>query len=107
MILQSGTPFYVTSQNPLSLVDTTGATVTAANYASELAAGNIAYAANSGNYSADGDNGSDVPDVVSYKQKHDRKSYQYTGVVDSGIFTHAQFAAPAVSVHRAQRETRR
>jgi TonB dependent receptor len=97
LILQSGTPFYVTSQNPLSLVDTTGVTVTTANYASELAAGNITYAPNSGNYSADGDNGSDVPDAVSYKQKHDRKSYQYTGAVDSGVITHAQFAAPAFS----------
>jgi hypothetical protein len=95
LILQSGTPFYVTSPNSLALVDTTGATVTAANYASELAAGNIAFAPNSGNYAADGDNGPDVPDVVSYKQKHDRKSYQYTGVVDSGIFTHSQFATPA------------
>jgi hypothetical protein len=95
MILQSGTPFYVTSNNSLSLVDTTGATVTAANYASELAAGHITFAANSGNYSADGDNGSDVPDVVSYNQKHDRKSYKYTGQVDSGVITHAQFKAPA------------
>jgi hypothetical protein len=94
-ILQSGTPFYVTSQNPLALVDTADVTVTAANYASELAAGHFAYAPNSGNYPADGDNGSDVPNVASYKQKHDRKSYQYTGAVDSGIFTHAQFTQPA------------
>ena len=102
MILQSGAPFYVTSNNSLSLVDTTGATVTSANYASELAAGHIAFAANSGNYSADGDNGSDVPNVVSYNQKHDRKSYKYTGVVDSGIFTHAQFAAPAFAAGGAE-----
>ncbi|HEX4030723.1 MAG TPA: TonB-dependent receptor [Terracidiphilus sp.] len=102
LILQSGNPFYVTSQNPLSLVDTTGVTVTAANYASELAAGNITYAANSGNYSADGDNGSDVPNVLSYKQKHDRKSYEYTGAVDSGIITHSQFAAPAFAAGGAE-----
>lgn len=102
MILQSGTPFYVTSGNSLSLIDTTGVTVTSDNYASELAAGNIAYAGNSGNYSADGDNGSDVPDVTSYHQKHDRKSYQFTGVVDSGIITHAQFAVPAFSANGAQ-----
>ena len=102
MILQSGTPFYVTSGNSLSLVDTTGAIVTAANYASELAAGNITFAGNSGNYSADGDNGSDVPNVLSYHQKHDRKSYQFTGVVDSGIITHSQFAAPAFAVGGAQ-----
>ncbi len=102
MILQSGTPFYVTSNNSLSLIDTTGVTVTTANYASELAAGNITYAANSGNYSADGDNGSDVPDVLSYHQKHDRKSYQFTGVVDSGVITHAQFAAPKFSPNGAE-----
>jgi Carboxypeptidase regulatory-like domain len=102
MILQSGTPFYVTSNNSLALTDTTGVTVTAANYASELAAGNISYAANSGNYSADGDNGSDVPDVISYHQKHDRKSYQFTGVVDSGIISHAQFAAPTFAAGGSQ-----
>jgi hypothetical protein len=110
LILQSGTPFYVTSQNSLSLYDTTGVTVTAANYASELAAGNITYAATSGNYSADGDygpnsnssEGGDVPNVLSYSQKHNRKSYQYTGVVDSGVITHAQFAAPAFNVNGAE-----
>jgi hypothetical protein len=102
MILQSGTPFYVVSGNSLALVDTTGVAVTADNYDSELAAGNITYAGNSGNYSADGDNGTDVPDVLSYHQKHDRKSYQFTGVVDSGIISHAQFAAPAFSAGGAQ-----
>jgi hypothetical protein len=102
LILQSGNPFYVTSQNPLVLVDTSGVTVTAGNYAQELAAGNITYAGNSGNYSADGDNGSDVPNVLSYKQKHDRKSYEYTGVTDSGIFSHAQFAPPSFSAAGVQ-----
>ena len=98
-VLQSGTPFFVYNPNPLALVDTAGVTVNAANYQSELAAGHIGFAPNSGNYSADGDNNpsgvGDVPDVVSYHQKHDRKSYQYTGVVDAGIITHAQFAQPA------------
>jgi hypothetical protein len=93
-ILQSGTPFFISNSNPLALVDTTGVTVTASNYAAELAAGNITFAPNSGNYSADGDN-FNIPDVVSYKQKHDRKSYQYTGVVDSGVVSHSQFAQPA------------
>ena len=92
-ILQSGNPFFVGAYNPLSLVDTAGVTVTAANYQSELAAGHFAYAANSGNYSADGDN-NNVPNVTSYSQKHDRKSYEYTGNVDSGIITHSQFAPP-------------
>jgi len=97
-ILQSGNPFFVYSGNPLSLVDTTGVTVTADNYASELAAGNFAFAGNSGNYSADGDN-YNIPNVTSYSQKHDRKSYQYTGVPDSGVITHSQFAQPAFSAN--------
>jgi Carboxypeptidase regulatory-like domain len=95
-ILQSGNPFYVNAENPLSLIDTAGVTVTQASYQSELAAGHFAYAANSGNYSADGDN-NNVPNVVSYKQKTDRKSYEYTGIVDSGIITHSQFAQPTFS----------
>jgi hypothetical protein len=105
-ILQSGNPFYVSNTNPLSLIDTAGVTVTQANYQSELAAGHIAYSPSSGNYAADGDNSvvgannntltnwGNVPDVVSYSQKHARKSYQYTGAVDAGIITHAQFAQP-------------
>jgi hypothetical protein len=92
-ILQSGNPFYVYNNNPLALVDTAGVTVTSANYASEVAAGHIAFAANSGNYAADGLN-HNIPNAVSYKQKKDRKSYQYTGVVDSGIISHAQFTQP-------------
>jgi hypothetical protein len=96
-VLQSGNPFFVVDSNALALVDTAGVTVTQSNYQSELAAGHIAFAPNSGNYSADGDfnNPGDVPDVVSYHQKTDRKSYEYTGVVDSGVITHSQFALPA------------
>lgn len=95
-ILQSGTPFSVFNTNALSLVDTAGVTVTQANYQSELAAGDLAFSPSSGNYSADGNynNPGDVPDVVSYHQKHDRKSYQYTGVVNSGVITHTQFQQP-------------
>lgn len=93
-VLQSGNPFYVYNNNNLQLIDTANVTVTSQNYQSELAAGHIAFAPNSGNYAADGLN-HNVPDVLSYKQKHDRKSYQYTGSVDSGIITHAQFAQPA------------
>ncbi len=92
-ILQSGTPFYVYNDNALALVNTAGVTVTADNYASELAAGHIGFAPTSGNYSADGSN-HNLPKALSYKQKSDRKSYQYTGVVDSGIISHTQFAAP-------------
>jgi hypothetical protein len=93
-VLQSGTPFFVSNSNPLALIDTTGVTVTSTNYQSELSAGHFAFASNSGNYPADGDN-FNIPDVVSYHQKHDRKSYQYTGIVDSGVITHSQFAQPA------------
>jgi hypothetical protein len=92
-VLQSGNPFFVYNGNQLSLVDTAGVEVNSQNYASELAAGHIAFAPNSGNYSADGSN-FNIPNAVSYKQKHDRKSYQYTGAVDSGIITHAQFTNP-------------
>jgi hypothetical protein len=105
-VLQSGTPFFVYSPNPLALTDTAGVTVTSANYQSELAAGHIDFAPNSGNYSADGDNNpsgvGDVPNVNSYSQKRSRKSYQYTGVVDSGIITHAQFSTPAFKAAGAE-----
>lgn len=97
-VLQSGNPFFVYNGNPLALLDTAGVTVTAANYQSELSAGHLAYAPNSGNYAADGDN-FNVPDVVTYHQKHDRKSYQFTGVVDSGVITHSQFAQPAFNAN--------
>lgn len=95
-ILQSGSPFYVVNNNPLSLVDTAGVTVTQSNYQSELSAGHFAYAASSGNYAADGDN-SNMPNVTSYHQRTSRKSYQYTGIVDSGTVAHAQFAQPTFS----------
>ena len=100
-ILESGNPFFVDNTNPLALVDTAGVTVTASNYQSELNAGHFAYAPNSGNYAADGDN-FNVPDVSSYSQKHSRKSYQYTGVVDSGVITHSQFAQPAFKATGAE-----
>jgi hypothetical protein len=93
-VLQSGTPFFVSNSNQLQLIDTTGVTVTQANYQTELSAGNFAFAPNSGNYAADGDN-FNIPNVVSYHQKHERRSYRYTGVVDSGVVTHSQFAQPA------------
>jgi len=93
-ILQSGNPVSVFNWNELKVVDTANVPVTQANYQSELAAGHFAFAPSSGNYAADGDNYS-VPSVVSYNQKSDRKSYKYTGNVDSGIFTHAQFTQPA------------
>ncbi len=111
VILQSGNPFTVNSQSNLLLTDTNSEiTVTPANYASELAAGDITYAAGSGNYSADGDagpdqnvsSGGDVPDALSYSQKHSRSAYKYTGNLDTGIITHAEFAAPAFNVNGAE-----
>ena len=96
-ILQSGNPFSVYNTNVLKLVDTAGTSITSlANYQSELAAGHIAFDPTSGNYSADGSNQS-APNVVNYNQKRDRKSYQYTGIVDSGTISHAQFTAPTFS----------
>jgi len=92
-ILQAGNPLSVFNWNELSLTDTANVTVTQANYPSELAAGHLAFAPSSGNYSADGDN-YNVPSVTSYSQKNDRKSYEYTGNVDSGIFKHSQFSQP-------------
>jgi hypothetical protein len=93
VVLQSGNPFTVYNGNELHLIDTTGVTVTAANYQSELAAGNITYAPDSGNYTADGDN-FNYPNATSYTQKHDRKSFQQG---NGGVITHAQFAQPALS----------
>jgi hypothetical protein len=93
-ILQSGNPFSVYNTNVLKLVDTNGTSITStAAYKSELASGHIGFDSTSGNFSADGSNNS-VPNVLSYKQKHDRKAYQYTGVVDSGVIAHTQFAQP-------------
>jgi hypothetical protein len=68
--------------------------VAQSNYQSELSAGNFAFAPSSGNYSADGDN-FNMPGASSYTQKTSRKDYKYTGVVDSGTVTHAQFSQPA------------
>jgi hypothetical protein len=102
-ILQSGNPFYVYAGNSLILADTAKVFVTADNYQSELAAGHINYDPSSGNYSADGDN-NNVPNALSYKQKTDRKSYEYKNAtaIDSGVITHAQFAPPAFSASGAE-----
>ncbi len=93
VVLQSGNPFFVDNTNPLALIDTAGVTVTESNYESELAAGHITFSPSSGNYSADGDN-FNVPNVVSYAQKKNRKAYEYTGVLNSGVVSHTQFAQP-------------
>ncbi|RXS95187.1 carboxypeptidase-like regulatory domain-containing protein [Silvibacterium dinghuense] len=76
-VLQSGYPFTVYTGNPLALSTTAsdGTPLTSANYASEQAAGNLRFAAGSGDFNADGDN-NDYPNVTNYKQKHDRKDYQ-------------------------------
>lgn len=92
-VLQSGNPFTVYNWNPLHLIDTTGVTVTQSNYQSELNAGNITFASDSGNYTADGDN-YNIPNALSYKQKHDRSSYEQG---HGGVISHSQFAQPAFS----------
>jgi len=82
--LQSGTPFSVQNTNPLavSTKGTDGVTITSANYATELAAGNLQYVPTSGDYNADGNN-TDYPNVTAYTQKHNRKDY----LKGNGIFT--------------------
>ena len=74
-ILQSGTPFTVSTNAPFSPTTDSSGTFTG-------------YAAGSGDYNADGDN-FDFPDVVSYKTPSSRKSYL------SGLFgsTHADALA--------------
>lgn len=83
VVLQSGYPFTVSTNAPLAISTTAtdGSTLTSANYAAELAAGNLQFAPGSGDFNADGDN-NDYPNVTGYKQKHDRKAYE----VGNGIF---------------------
>ncbi|HTV53466.1 MAG TPA: TonB-dependent receptor [Terriglobia bacterium] len=81
--LQSGTPFSVQNTNPLnvSTTGTNGVAITSANYAAELAAGDLQYVPTSGDFNADGNN-TDYPNVTAYTQKHDRGDY----VKGHGIF---------------------
>lgn len=76
-VLQSGTPFTVYTGAPLAVSTTAsdGVPLTSANYQAELAAGHVQLASGSGDFNADGKN-NDYPNVVNYKQKHDRKDYQ-------------------------------
>ena len=88
-VLQSGYPFTVYTSAPLA-IDTTasdGMPITSANYAAELAAGNLTYASGSGDFNADGDN-NDYPSIANYSQKHDRTSFK------NGIFDGSQFTLP-------------
>ncbi len=74
-ILQSGTPFTVYTSAPFhaQLIDTT----------LPASASNLQFAPDSGDFNADGDN-FDIPNVSSYRQPHDRKSFKS----GAGIFTH-------------------
>jgi len=101
VVLQSGEPFTVSTNAPLAISTTAtdGATLTSANYATELAAGNLQFAPGSGDFNADGDN-NDYPSVTSYSQKHSRKAYQ-TGngifpLCPGGILPCGDFVLPAV-----------
>jgi hypothetical protein len=82
-VLQSGYPFTVYTGAPLSVSTTAadGTPLTSANYAAEMAAGNLRFASGSGDFNADGDN-NDYPSVTGYQQKRSRKDYQ----VGHGIF---------------------
>ncbi|HKO18669.1 MAG TPA: carboxypeptidase-like regulatory domain-containing protein [Acidobacteriaceae bacterium] len=73
-IAQNGNPFTVATNAPFSPLK---------NSSGQF----IGYAANSGDYNADGDN-RDYPDVVSYSYKRSRKDYL------NGVFTPSNFAKP-------------
>ncbi len=82
-IIQNGNPITVATNAPfVPLKDSTG------KY--------IGYAANSGDYNADGDN-RDYPDVVSYSYKTSRQDYL------KGIFTSGNFAQPAFGTEGNER----
>jgi Carboxypeptidase regulatory-like domain len=74
-IAQSGNPFTVATNAAFSPLK---------NAAGQF----IGYAANSGDYNADGDN-RDYPDVLSYSYKTSRQDYL------NGVFTSANFAQPS------------
>jgi hypothetical protein len=100
-VLQSGYPFTVTTNAPLAISTTAsdGATLTAANYAAEEAAGHLVFAPGSGDFNADGDN-NDYPSVTGYQQKHSRKDYEEGhGIFPTcpgGVLPCGQFVLPAV-----------
>ena len=125
---QTGTPITVSNGNGLNLIDTVqGVQLTAANYASELAAGHITFIsidnlnspnvqaaiasgnlANnsiSGDYLGDGNN-SALPNANSYAQVRNRKAYQYKcPVSQSGCPSSvkaSQFSTPAFSAAGTQ-----
>lgn len=96
-ILQSGYPFTVYTGAPLAVSTTAadGTPITSANYAAELAAGNLTYAPGSGDFNADGNTG-DYPSVSNYQQKHNRKDFQ-TGIFTTcpgGVLPCGQFTLP-------------
>ncbi len=100
-VLQSGYPFTVSTNAPLAISTTAadGATLTSANYAAELAAGNLVFAPGSGDFNADGDN-NDYPSVTGYQQKHDRKDFEVgRGIFPTcpgGVLPCGQFTLPGV-----------
>jgi len=90
-VLQSGTPFTVT----------TGAAFAAQliNPTLPATADNLAFASGSGDFNADGNN-NDYPSVTSYKQSHDRKDY-HTGrgvlaACPAGVVPCGNFTLPAI-----------
>jgi hypothetical protein len=102
LVLQSGEPFTVYTGAPLAISPTAtdNTTLTSANFASELAAGNLQFAPGSGDFNADGDN-NDYPSVTSYKQKHGRSDFESGhGIFPTcpgGVLPCGQFVLPAVA----------
>lgn len=99
LALQSGNPFTVYTGAPLQLltIGKDGSSITSANYAAELAGGNLQFAPTSGDFNADG-NGYDFPSVTTYSQKHDRKSYEIGNGIfalcANGVYSCGQFSQP-------------
>ena len=83
VVLQGGVPFTVYTGQSLSInpIASDGQKLTQANYAAELAAGNLQYNPGSGDFNADGNN-FDYPNVSSYKTKNSRSDFI------AGLFPH-------------------
>ena len=90
-VLQSGQPFTVYTGAPFAAQEI--------NPAQGTTAGNLKYAAGSGDFNADGNN-NDYPDVISYKQPHNRSAYLpknggLFGSCAGGVLPCGNFALPA------------
>lgn len=99
-VLQGGEPYTVSTGQSLSIntVASDGQTLTNANYAAEMAAGNLRFNPGSGDFNADGNN-FDYPNVSSYKTKHSRSDYimgVFPHCAGSNLDSCGPFSLPAV-----------